>query len=693
MKYAISFVATLLFSITAFSQNVQLCGSPQKENEQIAARPEILIEKAKLQQFVHDWIAANPDNLRDAPQYIIPVVFHIIHDYGTENITDDQVHDAIRILNEDYRKLNADTSSIITSFKDIAADTKIEFRLANKTSGGQCTSGIDHVHSLSTYVGGDNAKLDDWPRNMYLNVWTVKQFGADLVGVAGYAYLPSTAAGDAPNDGVIILSSYVGSIGTGSYSTARSVTHEIGHVLGLSHPWGDTNSPGVDCGDDNIDDTPITKGWSVCNLSGSVCYPPIIENVQNYMDYSYCSRMFSIGQSDAMHATLNYAAAGRNNLWTTANLNATGTNDTIYTLCTPKPDFYSNYGLACTGTSVFFHDVSWSGAGASRTWTFQDGTPATSTDQNPSITFSSTGWKTVSLTVNNAAGSATDSRTNYIYISDNSAGQYPLSFTADFNDPNQFNNDWIVQNREGNSSKWQRVTTAGYNDGTSAELNNYHNMQGDIDNLITPSFDLTSGGTIYLNFRYTCANNTNVTASVADALNIYSTTNCGQTWFLRATIKNTDLANVGFKSTSYDGSGAWIGKSILLTSSLFQPAVRFKFEYKTNGKGNNIYIDNVQLQNNPVGVNDPDAVSFSLNVFPNPLTESSVAILHQKLSGNMNLRIVDITGRTQKVLFSGYLTEGEHRFNLNTSDLNGAGMYFLVADDGITLQRQKLVVE
>jgi hypothetical protein len=47
------------------------------------------------------------------------------------------------------------------------------------------------------------------------------------------------------------------------------------------------------------------------------------------------------------------------------------------------------------------------------------------------------------------------------------------------------------------------------------------------------------------------------------------------------------------------------GATILLSS--YQPNVRFKFEYRTNGQGNNIYIDDVEVQNNPVGVNDPDA--------------------------------------------------------------------------------------
>lgn len=690
MKYFLVLVS-LIFSATAFSQDHLLCGSPQKEKEARDKNPSIYIEEAKLKQFVQDWIAANKDNLRNDAEYIIPVVFHIIHDYGFENISDDQVRDAVRILNEDYRKQNADASTIVSSFTSIAADTKIEFRLANKTPGGLCSNGINHIHSLATYSGDDNAKLNNWPRNMYLNIWTVKQFGGDLEGVAGYAYLPATAAypSNAPYDGVIILSSYIGSIGTGNYTTGRALTHEVGHSLGLSHPWGDTNSPGEECGDDGVYDTPETEGWSTCNLSGSICNPPVIENVQNYMDYAYCARMFTNGQADVLEGTLNYSIASRNNLWSTANLTATGTSDTLEPLCAPQADFYSSIKMACTGASITFHDVSWSGPEDSRNWTFQDGNPATSTDSDPVVTFSSPGWKTVTLVATNAMGSSTSTRNKYIFISDNTTGQYPLAYWESFGNADQFANDWIVMNPEGNNSVWKASTNG------SAELNNYHNTSGDIDALITPSFDLSSGGPIYFNFRYTCASSANDDTGIDDGLYIYSSTNCGQSWFLRSSIKGTALANAGDYSNSYtpNGNSPWVSKSIVLNSSLYQPNVRFKFEYKTNGQGNNIYIDDVQVQNNPVGVNDPDIASFALNVFPNPLAENSVAVIHQQLSGNLNISVVDITGRTLKVLNSGWLNQGEHHFDLKASDFRSAGMYFLVADDGVTISRVKVMVQ
>ena len=121
-------------------------------------------------------------------------------------------------------------------------------------------------------------------------------------GLAGYAYKPGVVDGFLyPLDGIIILSNYIGSIGTSSYTTSRALTHEIGHYLSLSHLWGDTNSPGAACGDDGILDTPETMGWTTCQLTNNdVCVPGTPENVQNYMEYAYCQRMFTFGQRDAM---------------------------------------------------------------------------------------------------------------------------------------------------------------------------------------------------------------------------------------------------------------------------------------------------------------------------------------------------------------------------------------------------------
>ena len=60
----------------------------------------------------------------------IPVVFHVIHAYGDENISKAQIEDQLRVVNEDFQRQNADASNTRDFFKSRAANFNIEFKLA-----------------------------------------------------------------------------------------------------------------------------------------------------------------------------------------------------------------------------------------------------------------------------------------------------------------------------------------------------------------------------------------------------------------------------------------------------------------------------------------------------------------------------------------------------------------------------------
>ena len=341
-------VIFLLQVVSVVAQDFDRCYTTEIYNERIRNHPELLNVQRQLEKQTRhlsaDALAAM--NRTHGTVLIIPVVFHIVHNYGPENISDAQVLDQVRILNEDFRLLNPDTTSIVPAFKSIAADCEIEFRLATIDPNGNCTNGIDRIVSPLTENADDNAKLNPWPENQYLNIWTVRTLGWS--GVAAYAYYPGTAPAGA--DGVISQYRYIGSIGSGSPGTARVLTHEIGHCFNLSHVWGSTNSPGVACGDDNVFDTPWTEGWTSCNLYGASC-GNVIDNVQNYMEYSYCDKMFTQGQKTRMHDALSSPFGGRSNLWTQANLIATGTTGAVTAPCAPKADFICANSAARPGSS------------------------------------------------------------------------------------------------------------------------------------------------------------------------------------------------------------------------------------------------------------------------------------------------------------------------------------------------------
>ena len=183
-----------------------------------------------------------------------------------------------------------------------------------------CTNGITRHYTTKTdWAPSFSNYIYTWDPSKYLNIYVVRTMQS---GAAGYTYLPGTAS--APADAIVVLHNYVGSMGTSNGFASRTLTHETGHWFNLQHVWGSTNSPNVACGDDGVSDTPVTKGHNSCNLNSAVCSPGIVENTQNYMEYAYCSRMFTQGQKNRMHNCIIGGIAGRNNLSSNANLIATG---------------------------------------------------------------------------------------------------------------------------------------------------------------------------------------------------------------------------------------------------------------------------------------------------------------------------------------------------------------------------------
>jgi hypothetical protein len=239
----------LLTTLTAMAQ--YRCGTDLMNNRERSRNPFLVQAQDNYERLMREEMIEwrnNRDGETEAV-LVIPMVFHILHLDGPENISDQQIFDQMEILNRDYNKLNADTIVVVNGFDTIVANVKLEFRLATKDFLGNCTNGIERIRSIETYVGDNGSKLNQWPRERYVNIWTVANMEN---GVAGYSQYPSSVIDgqSALADGVIIRHNYIGSIGTGSDFASRALTHEIGHFLDLAHPWGSTNEPEVECGDD-----------------------------------------------------------------------------------------------------------------------------------------------------------------------------------------------------------------------------------------------------------------------------------------------------------------------------------------------------------------------------------------------------------------------------------------------------------
>lgn len=678
---------TAFIGNTAFAQAEKRCATDEFYQEAVKANPDVL----RVQQQLEDFTASFSRNqamqrtASGAPLYIIPLVFHILHNYGSENISDAQVIDAVRVINEDYSKMNSDTNQIIGPFLGIAADAQIEFRLANIDPFGNCTNGIDRIVTNLTYDANNDSKLNPWPNHKYINIWVAHDLLSTTA--AAYAYLPGTTTN--ANDGIMAWNEYVGSIGTSTDNNKRTLTHELGHVLNLLHTWGSGSDVGTVCGDDFVSDTPITKGFSSCPTQSAarICNPPITENYQNFMDYSYCDVMFTEDQKTRMFATLNSGVSGRSNLWTNANLIATGTTGAPVNICAPNTDFSANRTEVCEGGTVTFSDISWNGKPTSWYWEFPGGTPSTSTDSMPMVTYNTAGIYDVLFSSSNTTGSDTLTRTNYVYVTGAPAIALNGPYTEDFELLSSVPGiDGYILNPD-NSQTWTRITPTAYTGTGSIRINNYSNPAGQVDEWIMPSFDMSNITSPSMTFYYSHAQRSSTSE---DELTIWGSTNCGQAWNKRWTRSGSSLATAGIISTNFipSNAGQWALATVPIGTYASKPRVRFKFRNASNN-GNNIYIDDINITGIYVNVDEIDAIDLGFALYPNPGTGNTKVQFKLSKTQPVNIQVTDLTGRVVSTVLNETIQEGLHEYSI---EVNTPGIYLinLVVNDKFHVR--KLVV-
>jgi hypothetical protein len=277
----------------------------------------------------------------------IPVVVHVLYNTTAQNISDAQIRSQIDVLNEDFRRLNADKVNTPSAFSGLAADVEINFCLASKTPSGLSTTGIVRKSTTKTSFTDDAVKYsssggdDAWNTSKYLNLWVCNLGG----GLLGYAQFPG---GPAATDGVVVLYSAFGRTGTLSapYNKGRTTTHEVGHWLNLRHIWGDAS-----CGSDLVNDTPTqqTSNYSCPSYPHKTCANTTSGDMfMNYMDYTDdgCMNMFSVGQKTRMQSL--FASTGaRYGL-----VSSTGCGAVTSPTTTPAPTGTSNTVTVGSGTGT-----------------------------------------------------------------------------------------------------------------------------------------------------------------------------------------------------------------------------------------------------------------------------------------------------------------------------------------------------
>ncbi len=241
-------------------------------------------------------------------KYRIPVVVHIITNSSgsTGNVPDSRVYSQIEVLNEDFQAIAGTNGAPGT-------DSQIEFYLATVDPDGNPTTGITRSANTTWFNdGGGYWNSLAWDTNRYLNIYTNSASGA-----LGYVpTLPQGGIVGSSSDRVVILYSTFGRNAPFSpYNLGRTVTHEVGHYLGLEHTFAGGCSNTFTSGDLIVDTNPESSPTFGCPGSRTSCGLPA--PIHNYMDYSddRCMNQFTPEQSNRMRCTLlNY----RPNLFTIA---------------------------------------------------------------------------------------------------------------------------------------------------------------------------------------------------------------------------------------------------------------------------------------------------------------------------------------------------------------------------------------
>jgi PKD repeat protein len=675
---------------------VEYCHTHLKMNE-LLQNPDYA--KAKAEDDANFNAALKKGGFQKATIYKIPVVFHVLHINGVENISDEQIFNAVAILNRDFRKQNADTANVHADFQGMPADVEIEFVLATKAPNGACFKGITRTNSALSYDGasgsaqvtairnGNDVYIGSWPGNKYLNIFVCGEIG----GAAGYTTNPSTFSATSMNNGIWILHDYVGSIGTGSVGGSRSLTHEVGHWLNLEHTWGPNNNPGTasSCGtDDGVTDTPNCIGVTACLLNSNTCNSDnaywgfdIRDNVENYMDYSYCSKMFTSGQVARMRTAAQQTNTGRANLWSSSNLTATGATG-ILSLC--KAEFTTDKTSICLGDQIQFTDDSYNSANSwnwlitpSSGWSFVAGTSATS--QNPKILFSAPGSYSIKLTASDGSISDDELKTNFIFVTPQAA---TLPFWEGFENYTSLANlnNWEVYNPQNNNSFTIENTTS-YSGSKCAKLVNFGQTPSNIDDLISAPIDLSvipSTGIVTLSFRYAYRK---VTSANYEYFKVFISSNCGESWALRKTLANNNLSSLT-STTSWVPSqiSDWVTVHMTnVTNTYFTENFKAKFSFEGEG-GNNLYLDDINLyagapsDNLVLGIDEViDFENFSL--YPNPTDAEFNVQFNVEKQERLRFEIQDLAGKFVRQHFI-LANEGTNLVSFETSELS-KGMYLL----------------
>jgi PKD repeat protein len=518
--------------------------------------------------------------------------------------------------------------------------------------------------------------------------------------VVGYTYKPGTWSTGAIQDAIVYRHDYFNG------GNARNLTHEIGHWLNLAHTFGNTNNPGVTCGDDGLSDTPPTKGaFSTCpsSLSGNVCAGSGGQtNVENFMDYSSCPKNFTTDQTNAMRTALASSISGRMNLWQTANLLATDV-DGVGPCCAPIAEFLSsnNAYTVCSGGTLQFKDFSYNGQATSYSWNADNGAMvSTPTSSNTSVVFGAAGVSNVTLTVSNSLGTSVKIRP--VYVLDGTAGIIGPHYESF--EQLGLPSDWKMQNLDPGTPEWEvNFPSYAYNGIGAYYIDAYNAGAGQVDILETPIIDMQNSPVKKFEFAYAYARRTGTHNA---ELKVAGSTDCGGTWSDILTLSAAQLQNGSggivtdpFTPTIEDewnlvDLSVYPGATSAFNLVKNSPNLIIRFTFKEiTGNGNNIYLDAINLPGNPATALNKYGRNIRMNLYPNPSTGATQLEFGLNDAADVKVSVFNVLGAEVLRVAEGRMNAGEQKVIVNGNEQLTPGVYFVNLSVGGQVTSAKMIIE
>ncbi len=370
--------------------------------------------------------------------------------------------------------------------------------------------------------------------------------------------------------------------------TIMVISHEIGHNIGSPHThacvWNGNDTPIDGCGpeagySEGCDGPLPSQGtvMSYCHLLGGVgidlgegFHPQVADLFMDEVSNASC---LDVCDSDI-----------------------------------PTSDFGVVETQLCEETTVQFYSLA-SENTAEWEWLFPGGTPSSSTEENPVVTYNNPGNYDVTLEVTSGAGE-TDELVMTDFISVNNNGNEILIYQ-------DFENgigDYIVDNPGGPGFEIT-TSTSGSTYGESALwIDNHSNSNGAFDDLLSPTFSLLAynSATLFIDYAVTRRNN------ISDSLVVYASRDGGSTfeWVVGFFENGSGTYATHFNTGSPfipENADEWCleapGSSCLaidLSDFAREDDVQLRIRNKHLG-GNNLYIDRLWVQTDCYDLAPPTA--------------------------------------------------------------------------------------